>query len=74
MKNLTQLIREYGIKRIRRVWPYMEAVYDLHVNQDRTYQSIADVSLLSREDCLLAMDIAVAVDLAGEQIKRDGRP
>lgn len=74
MKNLTQLIREYGIKPVRKVWPYVEAVYDAHVLEDRTYQDIANSSLLTREECLLAMDIAVAADLAGARLKRDGRP
>lgn len=73
MKNLTQLIREYGPKRVARVFPYMEAVYDAHVRDDQTYQAIADASHLTRDDAILAMDIAVAVDLAGERLKRDRR-
>lgn len=73
MKNLTQLIREYGIKRVRKVWPYMEAVYDARILHDETYQAIADKSPLTQDDAILAMNIAVAVDLAGERLKRDRR-
>lgn len=69
MKNLTQLVREYGYTRIEDMRAHALPVFVRHCLHQETYADIAASLSLTEKDVLVAMDIAVALDVAGEAIK-----
>lgn len=70
MKNLTRLVVEYGYDRVRETYPYAEAVYLLHCEDGLTFKEIEEGFTISYDNAILAMEIAVAIDIVGARLRR----
>lgn len=69
-KNLTHLVRDYGLKQVQQALPYMDEVFTLHFEKGMTYEEISEKYEITLERAVLAVECAVALDVVGTRWHR----